>query len=93
MSGQVAVAIGFLTRDPSLIWNTALSEANGFITKIISKHLTLNVKKIDGVRAKHVKKSNLFFVVVVMISTHFIWAPFIALTRPELLGRHKSGCC
>ena len=28
VSGRVAVAIGFLTRDPSLIWNTALSEAN-----------------------------------------------------------------
>ena len=27
MSGQVAVAVGFLTQDPSLIWNTAQSQA------------------------------------------------------------------
>ena len=26
MSGQVAVAVGFFTRDPSLIWNTAASQ-------------------------------------------------------------------
>ena len=26
MSGQVAVAVGFLTQDPSLIWNTELKE-------------------------------------------------------------------
>ena len=29
VSGQVAVAVGFLTRDPSLIWNTVPYILNG----------------------------------------------------------------
>ena len=29
VSGQVAVAVGFLTRDPSLIWNTELVKLYG----------------------------------------------------------------
>ena len=33
-SGQVAVAVGFLTRDPSLIWNTATH--NAFYPTILS---------------------------------------------------------
>ena len=28
VSGQVAVAVGFLTRDPSLIWNNELAQEN-----------------------------------------------------------------